>query len=132
VGGGLTFVRGISAIPADQAITFTCNGNGNPVTTGQKGFITVPYTGAIQELIIFGNVSGSIVVDIWRTHQPTFPTAANTICGGNKPTLSGQQIVLDETLTSWNRTIEKDDILGFNIDSVDGVVGKVTVTLRVT
>ena len=134
--GGITFVRGITAIPQEHEIGFTCNGNGAAVTTGEKVSIAVPYSGYIESWSMMADVPGSAVIDIWKSPAPVFPTVTESICGFSKPFL-GDYIQYAEsgeetsTLDDWNRTINEDDILTFNIDSVDGTITRLVLILRI-
>lgn len=93
------------------AIGITIDGSGAAITTGSKGFVTVPFNCSISKAYLAADQSGSIVVDVKRS--------GTSIVGGsgNKPTLSGVQSG-NSTPTSWTSTsVTKGDILEFNVDS---------------
>lgn len=97
------------------------DGGGFVLTTGQKGYIYCPYAGTIAAATLIGDVSGSIVVDVWKSAYSTVPTVANTITAAAKPTLSSAQTSQNTTLTGWTTTVNAGDVFGFNIDSVSGI-----------
>ena len=100
----------------------TIDGGGSAITTGVKGYITVPYNGTITGWDIFGDTTGSIVVDVWKDTFATFPpTVADTIAGTEKPTLSSAVKNQDTNLTSWTTSVTAGDIVGFNVDSATTV-----------
>lgn len=97
----------------------TIDGGGSAITTGVKGSVVVPYDCYIDSWTIVSDVSGSIVVDVWKGTSPyTIPTsAAQSIAGSEKPTLSTQQINTDLNLTTWTTPLQVGDVLVFNVDS---------------
>lgn len=96
----------------------TIDGGGSAITTGVKGYITIPYNCTITGWDIFSDVSGSIVVDVWKDTYANFPpTVADTIAGSEKPTLSSAVKNQDNNLTTWTTSVSSGDIIGFNVDS---------------
>lgn len=93
--------------------------------------IQVPYACTVLGWSIFGTVSGSIVVDIWRDTVANFPpTVGDSIAGTGKPTVTTATYATGNT-TGWGSTaLAKDDILRFNVDSVTSFT-QVTVSLTV-
>jgi hypothetical protein len=74
---------------------------------------------------------GSIVIDIWKDTYDNFPpTSVDSICGGNKPTISNAQKYQDSTLNGWTKTINAGDILAFNVDSASTIT-RLTISLKV-
>lgn len=94
----------------------TVDGSGGVVTTGNKGYVTIPYSGTIYGWDIIGNVSGSCIIDVYKSTLELFPpTSANTITGNQKPTLTNQIINRNDSLTGWTTTISTNDIISFTI-----------------
>jgi hypothetical protein len=113
------------------AITFIIDGGGSAITTGQKGHLEIPFDCEIQRVTLLADQVGSIVIDIWKDTYANFPpTSADSICGGNKPTISSAQKYQDSTLTGWTKTINAGDILAFNVDSVSTIT-RLTIALKV-
>lgn len=124
----LSYVKGVTSAVQTQinnlktgTIGVTIDGSGGTITTGQRGYVQIPYACTINSWRIIANASGSIVIDIWKTAAPTIPTVANTITGSALPTLSTQQTNASSTLTGWTTSIAANDIIGFNVNSATTV-----------
>lgn len=108
----------------DQAgILVTIGGAGVDITTGSKGFVTVPFDCKVVGWYLLGdNVDNSIEIDIH--HESGFPTppalpSTLTIAGSELPTLDQDGSNLDLTLTTWTtQVLAQGDILEFIVDSV--------------
>lgn len=124
---------GIYKIPQTEAsIIFIIDGGGLVITTGQKGHIEVPFDCIAQAWTIMGDVSGSVVVDVWKDTYANFPpTVADTIAGSEKPTLSSAQSNQDLSLNTWTTFFKKGEILSFNVDSVTTIT-RVVICIRVS
>lgn len=104
----------------------------NAITTGNKGFISVPYACTITGVTMLSDVIGAITIDIWKDTYANYPpTVSDTITASAKPALSSTQKYTDTTLTGWTKAIAAGDILVFNVDSAS-TVKQVTIILRVT
>ncbi|MFA6524618.1 MAG: hypothetical protein WC264_03935 [Candidatus Paceibacterota bacterium] len=92
----------------------TLDGQGGVVSTGSKGYITIPYNGTITNWSVTNDVSGSIQFDIKRS--------GTTIIGaGNKPLTSGA-ISGTAVVASWTSTaVTAGDIIEFVCDSASTV-----------
>jgi hypothetical protein len=104
-----------------ERLTFTFDGQGFTLTTGVKGPTRpIPFACTILSWKIIGDVSGSIVFDIWKTAFSTsaIPTVANTITASAKPTLTTAFGATSSTLTGWTTSISAGDELLINVDSV--------------
>ena len=110
----------------------TIDGGGSAITTGVKGYITIPYNGTITGWDIFGDTTGSTVVDVWKDTFANFPpTVADTIAGSEKPTLSSAIKNQDRNLTTWTTAVTAGDIIGFNVESAS-VVTRVNLIIYIT
>jgi hypothetical protein len=110
----------------------TIDGGGSAITTGVKGYITIPYNGTITGWDIFADTTGSIVVDVWKDTYANFPpTVADTIAGSEKPTLSSAVKNQDTNLTSWTTSVTAGDIVAFNVDSA-ATVTRVNLIIYIT
>ncbi len=128
----ISIARGVSAVRPVQEIGCTCDGNGGQVSSGYKGQIIVPYSGVIHSWNLMADISGTCTVDVWKSQSPTYPTVGDSITNGNKPQLSNQKINEGLDLSGWSTLrITKNDIIGFNVDSIDGSIGKITLLLKV-
>lgn len=110
----------------------TIDGGGSAITTGTKGYITIPYNGTITGWDIFADTTGSIVVDVWKDTYANFPpTVADSIAGTEKPTLSSAIKNQDTNLTSWTTSVSAGDIIAFNVDSA-ATVTRVNLIIYIT
>ncbi|GAI52053.1 unnamed protein product, partial [marine sediment metagenome] len=77
------------------------------------------------------DISGSIVIDIWKDTYANFPpTDADSITASAPPTISTAQKSQDATLIGWTKTINAGDILAFNVDSC-ATITRVTLALKI-
>lgn len=118
-------------LDGDAGIPLIIDGGGEVITTGEKGHAEVPFDCEIQAVRLFSDVSGSIVVDIWKDTFANFPpVVGDSITASAKPTITSAQKSEDTTLTGWTKTLNKGDILAYNVDSVTSIK-RVTVSLIV-
>ncbi len=114
------------------SLGFTIDGGGSAITTGVKGYLSVPFACTINSWVILADQSGSIVIDLWKDTLANFPpTIADTITGSEKPTLSSATNNTDTNLTTWNTTVAEGDIIAFKVDSATTVT-RVQVFFKVT
>ena len=111
-------------------IGVTIDGGGSAITTGSKGYISIPYSCTINNNTIVADATGSIVIDVKKSTYSDFPTTTS-ICAAAKPTLAGAQKSTDSTLTGWTTTINSGDVIEFVVDSA-ATITKATLTLGVT
>ena len=115
----------------------TIDGSGIELTTGYKGFIRVPYACTITKATLLGDISGDIVIDLWKCSYAdydagvTHPVDGDSITSATSPTLSSATKSEDSTLTDWTTSITAGDIIAFNVDSITDIT-KVTLILEVT
>lgn len=124
----------------DQSLTniklasagISIDGGGTTVTTGLKGYVTVPYAGTITAWSITADgASPTCTFDVWKVATGTaLPAVGNTIMG-TKPALTTGNAVRSTTRTGWSTTVTANDIIGFNLDAVT-VATKITFQLEIT
>lgn len=90
----------------------------------------VPYSGTITKYCIYSDISGSAVIDIWKTNNAV-PTIANTITASVLPTLSSQQYVCSSTLTGWTTSVSANDQFWYSLNSATTLTS-VTIELFIT
>lgn len=110
------------------SIQIIIDNGGNVITTGVRGYIEVPCDCTVNRTTVMAAQSGSIVVDIWRANGALPTSAAQSIAGSAKPTLSTAQFSTNTTLTGWTTTLAAQDVIAFNVDSVTSIQ-RVTVAL---
>jgi hypothetical protein len=132
---GISGSNGTSGVSPTALGSFgiTIDGGGSVITTGVKGYITIPYSGTITGWNIFGNTTGSIVIDVWRTDYATaLPTVANSIAGTSKPTMVSVDKNQDNTISGWSNTaVSVGDVVGFNVDSAS-ILTRVNLSIKIT
>lgn len=103
-------VTGIANLRIDKT-GITVDGGGSPISSGSKGFITIPFNATITNWYVVADQNGDVVFDIKRS-------GASIINAGNKPTLSGASSA-NGAVTAWESAdITAGDILEFVINSV--------------
>lgn len=117
-----------------RQVTLVIDGGGVAITTGVKGYISLPVAGVWKKwriLSIDGAItSGSIVIDIWKDSYTNYPpVVADTITASDKPTLTTATKSEGIALTGWIKTFAAGDVIGFNVDSATSVT-KVSLTLE--
>jgi len=114
-----------------ESITFIIDGGGSAITAGIKGDLLIPFNATIKSVTLLADQTGNFVLDIWNDLIGNFPpTVADSITASAKPTLTAQDTYQDATLPGWNITLDKNDVLRFNVDS-SSTVERVTVILEV-
>ena len=114
-----------------RQVGITIDGGGSAITTGVKGYKTLPWSGTIIGVRMLADQSGSCVIDIWKDTYANFPpTVADTITAAAKPTISAATKSEDITLTGWTKSFTAGDVLGFNVDSA-ATITRVTLELTV-
>ena len=113
----------------------TIDGGGEAISTGSKGFAYATWSCTISKWVVLADQSGSVVVDVKRVAEPTWPatsiTTASIVGAGNKPTLSSKQGNA-ATPAAWTSVaIAAGDIIEFNVDSVTSVT-RLTLVLKCT
>jgi len=102
------------------------------ITTGVKGYVTIPYDCTITGWDILADQSGSCVIDLWKDTYANFsPTVEDTITGSEKPTLSSQQKNRNDSLSTWTTAVSAGDVIAFNVDSASTVT-RVNVIIKVS
>lgn len=98
------------------------DGGGGVITTGIKMDIEIPYDCEITEVTALADASGSIVVDIWNDTYGNYPpTDADSITASAPVTISAATKSQDSTLTGWDKSLTKGDVLRFNVDSISTI-----------
>lgn len=109
------------------------DGGGSPISTGVKFDIVIPYNGLVTRWDLYGDQSGSIVIDLWQDSYANFPpTNADSITTSEEPTLSAATKNQDTSLNSGNGwALTRGNVLRVNVDSASTVT-RATLALWVT
>lgn len=119
------------------AIVYEMDGGGLALTTGIKGYITLPFNGTIVSVEILSTSATTATFDIWKTSYTAFdagathPVLADSITDANKPSMVSAVKFLDTTLTGWTTSFSRGDIFAFVITS-NSSSQHVTVSLGVS
>ena len=89
---------------------------GAVVSTGFKGFVACPNQGRIIGWKLIAGQAGDCVFDVWKADYR--PSVLNSICGGYKPSLTGEATAAGGPVGWANTDVEPGDIFGFHLDSV--------------
>lgn len=112
-------------------IVFSIGDGATPLTTGFKLFSNAAVrAGTITSALLTADVSGDITLDVLKTDVGSYPTTASIVASA-PPELSTADLSLDSTLMGWDTAVAVDDIFGFEITAVDGVIAQITLTLQV-
>lgn len=127
------FLSVLAADISGVALGYAIDGGGAVIATGVAGTgVQAPFACTIDSVTLLADVSGSIVIDIWKDTYANYPpTVADSICASAKPTLSSAIKSEDTTLTGWTKTIAAGDVLYFNVDSCSTIT-KVSLILKAT
>ena len=119
---GIQGIQGPTGPNSIGGVGITIDGLGGVISTGQKGYVYVPYNGTITGWSILSDQSGSCVVDVWKDTFVNFPpVVGDSIAGTEKPTLATQSSNRDLSLSTWTTSVSSGDVIGFNVDSATGV-----------
>lgn len=133
--GQVLKARGGTLTPtwADDVTPIVCqfNGGGSALTAIIETDVQIPFDCTITKVTLVGDVSGSAVVDIWKSTFAAFPpVVGGSIVASAKPTLSAAQTYSDSTLTGWTTAISAGDCLRFHLTSAS-TVGRLVLTIWV-
>jgi hypothetical protein len=124
-------MSGATGMTATHAFGVTIDAGTNTITSGIKGYLSLPYAGSIISYTLLADRVGSLVIDIWKDTYANYPpTSGDSICSGTKPTLGSAIKFYDSGLTNWTRNINQYDTLVFNVDSAS-LVRKATLVVEV-
>jgi hypothetical protein len=123
------YVNSISGNLILGQLGITIDGAGSVITPGVKQYLRVPYNCTITSAEIVADITGSIIIDIYKSTYANFPPTSSIIVGSeNRPTLNNALTYKNTTLTGWNTTLSAGEYIGFYVDTVNSVK-KITLTL---
>lgn len=112
---GLQYVADLT-----RTVNFIVDAGSADMTTGIKGSVAVDVTGTIEHAQITADQLGSVSVEIKKSNYATYPNFT-TITDGGYVSLSNSQLIRDDNLNSWDKTITSGDILQFEVVSVTNI-----------
>ena len=112
----LTALTNPSSNLIQREIGYAWDGGGSALTTGTTYWMVAPATGTITAVVLTGNPSGSVKINVSSGSAFGFSTASS-ICASDCPALSSATSLRDTTLTGWTTAIAKDEVLYFVVNS---------------
>lgn len=129
--GGLGYSTSTSTFscnPATHIITFSIDGGGTAISTGDLNvFPTAAFSCTISRVDVSGNPSGSIAVDIWKA-AGAIPTSANKISASAPVTLSTAVLNQNASRAGWTTAVSSGDVFGATVSSAT-TIQKATVQI---
>ena len=114
------------------AFLFQIDGAGSPPATGIKGDLVIPYAGVITRWTLIADVSGSMVVDLWKDTYANYPpVAGDSITASAKPTISSALKGQSSNLTGWTTAVAVGDVIRVNLDYVSSIT-RATLVIEIT
>lgn len=110
-------VNNAPQIAINSGIGVNVGGGGTLASTGQLGYIRIPYNATIYAWSVLSDVATTAQFDVWK-RQSVLPDVAYSICGSQKPSLTGATTGYSNILSAWTNTaIQANDIVGWNLDT---------------
>jgi hypothetical protein len=120
-GGGSTDVSNLTGCRNAQ-FGIILDAGSSIITTGFKGYTRIPRNMTANSWEIVGDVSGYMVIDIWKTGFANYPPSSlNTVAGTQKPFLTNQLTNYTGNLSTWITNFTQGDYVAFNVESVSGL-----------
>lgn len=100
------------------------DGTGAAIATGAKtAYQSAPCDLQIVRWRLMANTSTTTVLDVWADRAFSFPPlVADTIAGGDKPSLSAGTFAESDRLTGWRAVLEAGEVVELNVDSNNNAV----------
>lgn len=124
-------VRTLERVRNTRSLNAIFDGHGTPITSGIKGDVRVDFLCRLWAWKLVADDVGDVEIDIWKASYDDFPpTLADSIVASTPPALTSQLKNSDNVLTDWTTVFEAGDYLRFNINTVDGSLTRVVLTLE--
>lgn len=129
----MIFVNGKSPFtPEIKTICFTIDAGATLISTGLKGYITIPKGFTLTGWNISSSDTGSIEIDVWKcAYTSAPPVIGDSITNMNYIILNNNKFNKDDTISGWTKIINDNDVVAFNIVSINNLY-KLTVVLKGT
>jgi hypothetical protein len=113
-----------------RTINFVVDNGSRPMTTGNKGYLSIDVTGEIESWILVSDAPGTLEVDIRKSTFEDYPNVVS-ICGANTLQLNNTNKNSDITLTGWTTRLNAGDILQFEVINTTVSLSNFAVALKV-
>jgi len=116
-------IKWLASAGGDVGCLVLLDGAGGVITTGIKADIIFPANLTVKEWVMFGDRSGSVILDLWHCtydefDNSTHPVVGDSICDAAKPTISSAHKAKDDVLSGWTVAALVRDCWRLNIDSL--------------
>ena len=119
-----------SYVPISRSFGIVVDGGGNVITPGVKSDLIVPYNMNICGYTMVADISGSIIMDLWKSTYDNYPpTSSDSITNNQKPTITNDIKTTNNSLIDWNHNINSGDIIRFYVSSSSDIT-KITLILN--
>jgi len=112
-----------------RTIVFMIDNGSQQISPGNKGFLHLDVSGEIDSWTVLSQDTGNIAIDIKKTTYQDFPNGFSSIVGSEFPRLISQSKNKDDDLTTWQKRLDTNDVLEFEVLSCSGIK-RCTVTLK--
>ena len=113
-----------------RSINYVVDNGSRPMTTGNKGYLTIDVTGEIQSWVIVADAVGTLEVDIRKCAFSDFPNTVS-ICGGNTPQLNAEVKNTDIVLNGWSKQLTAGDIIQYEVINTTVSISNFAIALKV-
>lgn len=113
-----------------RTINYVVDNGSRPMTTGNKGYLTIDVTGIIESWILVADNDGTLEVDLRKCTFADYPNVVS-ICGGNTPKLVNTNKNTDITLSGWNTTLNAGDIIQYEVINTTVSISNFAIALKV-
>ena len=103
-----------------RTINFVYGSGSVDMNNGPKGELAIDVTGKLQSWTLTTDVVGIITLDVQKCTFNDYPNF-QTICGSDKPQISGNLKNSSDNLSAWDVDIIAGDMLRFRVDQVNQI-----------
>lgn len=128
-GNNFSGIALVTTADLTRTIIFMVDNGSQQITPGNKGFLHLDMGGEIESWTILSQDTGNISIDIKKTNYQNFPNGFSSIVGSEIPVLINQNKNKDDNLTTWQKRLDVNDVLNFEVLSCSGIK-RCTVTLK--
>jgi hypothetical protein len=113
-----------------RTINYVVDNGSSPMTTGNKGYLTIDVTGVIESWVLVSDAIGNLELDIRKCTYNDYPNVTS-ICGGDNPTLQQQNKNYNDNLVNWNTTLDAGDIIQYEVINTSTDISNFSIALKV-
>ena len=113
-----------------RTINYVVDNGSRPMTTGNKGYLTINVTGTIKSWVLLADADGTLEVDLRKSSFADYPNVVS-ICAGNTPQLASSNKNTDIELTNWDTTLNAGDIIQYEVINTTVSISNFAIALKV-